>query len=274
MISIKLLTLNAHSFLEQDSDKKLLHFAKAVAQQLPDVVALQEVSQTVTSQPADKNALAEFVSSDSKTIIKEDNFVLRVIKLLADEGIKYHWSWLPIKLGYGKLDEGIAVMTRNPIQNVSPVLVSRADDFENWKTRKILGVTTEGEEWFYSVHYGWWNDKAEPFFDQWEKTLHEVSKRKKTWLMGDFNNPAQVKFEGYDLVTKSGFHDSFLMAKNHDSGITVRKHIDGWENEELKRLRIDQIWCSEKVAVKSSRVIFSGHFYPVVSDHCGVIVQI
>ena len=38
-------------------------------------------------------------------------------------------------------------------------------------------------------------------------------------------------------------------------------------------MRIDQIWCSQKLPVASSKVIFNGTNGPIVSDHYGVIVQ-
>lgn len=38
-------------------------------------------------------------------------------------------------------------------------------------------------------------------------------------------------------------------------------------------MRIDYIWTSRKVPVRSSRVIFNGSYEPIVSDHYGIIVE-
>ena len=46
MISIKLLTLNTHSLVERDYNKKLHAFTETVMEIMPDVIALQEVNQT------------------------------------------------------------------------------------------------------------------------------------------------------------------------------------------------------------------------------------
>ena len=43
-------------------------------------------------------------------------------------------------------------------------------DYDNWKTRKILGMQTEGsDDIFFTVHMGWWNDGEEPLKKQWKK---------------------------------------------------------------------------------------------------------
>ena len=42
----------------------------------------------------------------------------------------------------------------------------------------------------------------------------------------------------------------------------------------VQHLGIDQIWCSKAVAVKSSRVVFSGLQEPQVSDHAGVMIEL
>ena len=44
---MKLITLNTHSITEPNYYEKMLILAKAVATELPDVVALQEVNQTI-----------------------------------------------------------------------------------------------------------------------------------------------------------------------------------------------------------------------------------
>lgn len=38
-------------------------------------------------------------------------------------------------------------------------------------------------------------------------------------------------------------------------------------------MRLDQIWCNKKIQVKSSKTVFNGKDYPVVSDHYGVLID-
>ena len=93
--------------------------------------------------------------------------------------------------------------------------------------------------------------------------------------MGDFNNPAETRGEGYDAIKKSGWYDSFELAEHKDRGITADKMIDGWKEKNMAQngIRIDQIWCNKKAVVASSEVIFNGINREIVSDHYGVVVN-
>ncbi len=273
---MKLLTLNTHSLIEENYEEKLTDFIMAVSKELPDVIALQEVNQSISAKAVKEN-LPGYFPADKTAVIREDNHAYRIAKRLSDMGIYYSWAWIPMKRGYNKYDEGMALMSRSIITDVSAPLVSDIDDYNNWKTRKLLGICTESRphEWFYSVHFGWWDDNEEPFGNQWQKASQHMLRHERVWLMGDFNNPAEVRGEGYDMILKSCWHDSFVLAEKKDSGITVGNVIDGWRDK-LKSstgMRIDQIWCSYKPNVKSSVVVFNRTNYPVVSDHYGVMIE-
>ena len=272
---MKLLTLNTHSLVEKYYYEKLQTFVKAVSEEQPDVIALQEVNQTIAEMPV--KTLQGYIPCTQGITIRQDNHVYRVAEMLGNRGIRYFWTWLPLKVGYDKYDEGIALMSRSPILGTKIVQTSAIDDYSNWKTRKILGIRTESapEEWFFSVHYGWWNDPEEPFQGQWQRTLAEMQNCPHVWLMGDFNSPSEVRNEGYDMIRHDGWHDSYLLAKEKDSGITVGKVIDGWKDKTTSTdgMRIDQIWCSDMPEILSSEVIFNGINRSIVSDHYGVIVN-
>ncbi len=276
---MKLLTLNTHSLVENNYERKLRDFTKAAAINKPDIIALQEVNQTCTEEIIPPSELPGYVPcGNTPETVRKDNHVYNAVKLLAEKGVDYYWTWLGMKLGYNKYDEGIALMSRSRILEARSFTVSAIDDYHNWKTRKIIGIRTENapDTWFYSVHLGWWNDEDELFQEQWRRLGEAVSGDKRAWLMGDFNSPAEVRGEGYDLISSAGWHDSFKLAEKHDSGITVGGVIDGWRDKlssECSGMRIDQLWCSENVPVVSSKVIFNGENAPVVSDHYGVIIE-
>ena len=267
---MKLLTLNTHSLVEEDHSRKLKIFADAVSAEKPDIIALQEVNQSRTEIAANP---VRYFPADHSAVVRRDNHVLNAAKLLPE----YFWTWIPIKLGYGRFDEGIALMSRSQILETAVLTVSANDDYSNWKTRKILGIRTEvcPKEWFFSVHYGWWDDDADPFSAQWERTLSQLDGFGKVWLMGDFNNPAEVKEEGYDLILRSGFRDCFTCARFRDEGVTAEGHIDGWKDKHSdEKMRIDQIWHSGRVSAESCFTIFNGENYPVISDHYGVMLKL
>ena len=274
---MKLLTLNTHSLVEENYEQKLQDFAEAVSKERPDIIALQEVNQTASEDAVPECDLNGYFPADKNAVIRRDNHVYRLVRILAEKGIYYSWTWLPLKLGYDKYDEGIAVMSMSPIADVKAPLVSGINDYYNWKTRKLLGVCTKDapDEWFYSVHFGWWNDPDEPFQNQWARTSQYMLCHSKVWLMGDFNSPAEVRDEGYDMIVRDCWHDSYMLAEHKDSGITVGHVIDGWRDKihSGAGMRIDHIWCSEKADVKSSEVLFNRINYPVVSDHYGVMIE-
>ena len=69
---------------------------------------------------------------------------------------------------------------------------------------------------------------------------------------------------------------NIIKAFLEDAGYTVVEAIDGWRDapDAAAKKRIDQIWCSKAVAVKSSRVVFGGLQEPQVSDHAGVMIEL
>lgn len=275
---MKLLTLNTHSLVEENYNDKLTIFVDSISNICPQVIALQEVNQTCCKAVVPKEELAGYCPCEETAIIREDNHIYNVIKMLREKGVKYYWTWIPIKKGYGKFDEGIALMSLNPILETKVINVSRVDDYHNWKTRKIIGISTDAfpNEWFFSVHFGWWDDEEEPFKKQWQKANEFFENCDTVWVMGDFNNPAEIRNEGYDMLQDLYWYDTYSLALEKDGGITVGQVIDGWRDKicDINGMRIDQIWCNKSKNIKSSTVIFNGRNHPVVSDHYGVIIEI
>lgn len=275
---MKFLTLNTHSLAEKNYHQKLLYLVSFILREQPDIIAFQEVNQSHSGERIPLKSLKGFYPCEENTVIKKDNHAYNVVKLLSESGLLYYWSWINIKLGYGKYDEGIAVLSKNNITEAKSVLISKINDYNNWKTRKIIGIRNKEipDVWFYSVHFGWWNDSEEPFQEQWKLMCSQLDNKNQIWLMGDFNNPAEIRNEGYDMIAESGWYDSYNLAAEKDNGITVEKIIDGW-NDKIStenKIRIDQIWCNRKNQVKSSRILFNGINEPVVSDHYGIMIEL
>ena len=162
--------------------------------------------------------------------------------------------------------------------------ISKIQDYNNWKTRKVLGIKTGTVPvWYFSIHMGWWDDGDDPFSNQWERFSMQLGQvvplEDKCYIMGDFNSPSQIPSEGYDYVSSYGWKDTWQMAEKRDSGITVGKVIDGWKErlgseDVVNGMRIDYIWCNREVAVSNSKVICNGSNYPIVSDHYGVLIEV
>ncbi len=270
-----MLTLNTHSLIEQNYEEKLVYFVNAIVKYEPDIIALQEVNQTSDESSLSDKFLKGYTQCQSAVPLKKDNHAYRVVKLLLEKNINYYWTWLPIKNGYDKYDEGLAILSKKEILETDTVLVSCINDYNNWKTRKILGIYS-GDEWFYSVHLGWWDDKSDPFSDQWSRLSKRLTGKENVWLMGDFNNCAEIRNEGYDLIKKSGWQDTFEIAGDKDDGITVGTVIDGWKDKitDTNGMRIDFIWTNSENIIERTNVIFNGKNEPVISDHYGVMITV
>ncbi len=270
-----MLTLNTHSLIEQNYEEKLVYFVNAIVKYEPDIIALQEVNQTSDESSLSDKFLTGYTQCQSAIPLKKDNHAYRVVKLLLEKNINYYWTWLPIKNGYDKYDEGLAILSKKEILETDTVLVSCINDYNNWKTRKILGIYS-GDEWFYSVHLGWWDDKSDPFSDQWSRLSKYLTGKENVWLMGDFNNCAEIRNEGYDLIKNSGWQDTFEIAREKDDGITVGTVIDGWKDKitDTNGMRIDFIWTNSENRIERTNVIFNGKNEPVISDHYGVMITV
>ena len=281
---MKILTLNTHSLQEENYPCKLEWFLETVLRERPDLIAMQEVNQLISAPLLEETQLKGMVPVPGNDIpVRRGNHAAEAARRLHDAGVPCSWTWLPIKVGYGKYDEGVALFSLNgAIAEVDAFRISRCSDYQYWKTRKVLGVRVgEGKDWFYTVHMGWWSDEEEPFPAQWKELDSTLSRKHAgvpVWLLGDFNSPAEVRGEGYDCIRASGWFDTYLLAAEKDGGVTVEGAIDGWRDKledpaSGTGMRIDQIWCSQAAPVLRSKVIFNGENGPLVSDHFGVMVE-
>lgn len=280
---MKILTLNTHSIIEPDYEEKLFEFANMVKKVKPDVFALQEVNQSIAKPEFDLFVENGYVPcKEMCPVIRIDNHALRLDRLLRSYGVDYYWTWIPLKIGYDIYEEGLAIFSRTPIEEIREFYISKSQTMSNWKTRKVLGIKTNGR-WFHNVHMGWWDDVEDPFKDQWDKVNKELASMMNSeevhFMLGDFNAPAQIRGEAYDYVKASGWFDTYELAEKRDFGITVGKVIDGWrermDDEAAKKgVRLDYIWTNQKMNVRSSKVIHNGEYYPIVSDHYGVIIEV
>ena len=278
---MKILTLNTHSLIEKDYKRKLLQFTEVICKERPEVFALQEVNQSASAALCPSVMLDGYTRcKDCDVVIRADNHAAKLVQLLRAEGLNYYWTWIPVKLGYGIYDEGLALFSSQPILETKQFPTSRIYDYTNWKSRKALGIKTAHngkESWYYTVHMGWWDDEEEPFREQWDRiedVLREVGEN--IWIMGDFNSPAEIRGEGYDYVRQHGWKDTYCMASVKDGGNTVEGEIDGWREKGVSGsgMRIDMIWSKEEVDIESSRVICNGENEPIVSDHYGVMIVV
>lgn len=261
---MKLLTLNCHSWQETHQLDKINDLAQAIKENNYDVIALQEVSQ-------------HMLGKQFKGQLKTDNYVVVLQEALQKLGVTdYEAIWDFSHIGFQVYEEGLCLLCKHPVIAKDSFFISQTEDTLNWRARKVVKATIDykGEAIdFYSCHLGWWHDEEEPAKLQFDKLNNQLSNERRSFLMGDFNNHAEVEGEGYHYAKQMGWHDTYALAQEKDEGNTVKGKIDGW-HENKRDLRLDYIFTNQEVDVLKSRVIFNGINKPVISDHYGIEVEL
>lgn len=264
---MKLLTLNSHSLHDKNNLANCHILCDVIGKELPDVVALQEVNQIAAENVS---ATVSGYIPVGEVPLKEDNFALCMQKILLGMKVNYQFSWLGVKTGYGRFDEGLAIFSKNPVKEAKSMLLTDTSDYNNFKKRMALVVETDMGV-FVSCHLGWEDDIEEPFDRQILRLSACHNFKKNVYLMGDFN--VVPKSRGYEKIISKGWQDTFLMADERVGEATVSGMIDGWEKNK-EDMRIDYIFINKKIPVKKSNVLFSGDNLPRISDHFGVMVTL
>ncbi len=266
---MKYLTLNVHSLSEENEEEKQRALAEFLLRERPYAVALQEVCQTRTASavaepPRGVHLLGEDVP------LREDNFLLGLSARLEGE---YDVLYLPVKIGYGIRDEGLALLCRFPIGEARQICLTPDRAYEDWRRRCALAVSPHGsEEWVVCLHTSWWE---EGFLSEWRRLSDALRHARSVWLMGDFNVSARRMEREGDPLRDEGYFDAFSLAREKDSlEDTVRTDADGWrERTAADGLRIDGIFCRPSRPIRAYRRVFDGRSEPILSDHFGVLVE-
>lgn len=279
---MKVLTLNVHAWIEEEAYEKLEILAKVIKQRDYDIIALQEVNQSITGKVCSHPTYYHPRDDIHDVFIKEDNYALKLVDYLNELGCKYFWTWTASHIGYQRFDEGVAILSKEPISLSYGLLVSDEDSYESYLTRKtLIAKTTVRDEAItvVNVHLSWWKDylNVHAFKHEWDR-LNECLQNyteERLVVLGDFNNDAEIRDEGYDYILYHSpfLEDTFVKAKNKTGEYTIERSIDGWaENKEGKR--IDYIFVNQEMIVRTHRVLFDGIFTPVISDHYAIEAEI
>ena len=232
---MNLLTINTHSWLEEEPLKKLEEIAKVILSSESGIIALQEVNQKVASKKVPLEQLTTFCPVATQTPIHEDNFAYLIVQYLAEKGQHYYWSWEMSHIGYAIYEEGNALLSKCPLTSEA-LLISESQETTNYRTRKILVAETESSKGTLTVvsgHFSWWETPCTGFAYEWLQLEKYLATRQQPLVI---------------------------------SG-------DGWEENEAA-LRIDSAFVPNQWHVRKYEVIFDGRKTPIVSDHFGLLIQL
>lgn len=277
---MKLLTLNVHSWLEVHQIPKIYELAHFIVSESVDVVALQEVNQFRHSPLAGE---PERFLGGNEQPIRQDNFALILNQFIAElTGHSYYWGWAEAHIGFDRYDEGVAVLAKMPVARIEMVNLAPSYSYTDVPRRVALAVQL-GEEhqgvWVVSTHMSWWQREGVHYFEkefrQLDAQIHQLACGAPVLLAGDFNSPAEVRGEGYDLMTSMGWIDTFTTAQKVTGEATVHKPIAGWDALVAAQQRIDFVFSSTDLKVAEHSVIFPDNDPTVaISDHSGLYLDI
>ena len=154
---MKFLTLNTHSWMEENPQQKFEDLLKDILEKQYDLICFQEINQTIESPVVPVNDL--YHPTPSSEPIHQDHYVRCLVEKLEEEGLSYHWTWAYNHIGYDRYHEGVAILSRTPIQ-ASELLVSDVNDPTDYHTRRIAIAETQvdGKDIAVaSVHLSWWD---------------------------------------------------------------------------------------------------------------------
>ncbi|MBF0710217.1 MULTISPECIES: endonuclease/exonuclease/phosphatase family protein [unclassified Gemella] len=261
---MKLLTVNVHSWQEDNQEKKIEILAKEIAEKDYDLVALQEVSQLKFKE-------------ENVNEINDDNYLVILFEKLKDLGCnKYNYYWSNSHTGYDIYDEGIAILTKLPVLEIDEFYCSRSTTVNSINSRKILRLCLEWKDKIieaYSCHINLPTATDENQLENIQTILDRSKTKNLKIFLGDFNTDAISRKADYKAILDLGLIDTYNLAKSKDSGITVEKSIDGWSNHSEEK-RLDYIFLSKEKEVLSSSVIFNGKNKDIISDHFGLEVEL
>jgi maltose 6'-phosphate phosphatase len=274
-MELSLLTLNLHTYQRHPRDNPwaTVHahegdvhtIAEAIAQQSIDVICFQEVGEYAQ----------DLLTCPYGTV--SSNMAYRIRQKLQFWGIHYHlfqdWS----HVGFWIWREGTAILSRYPLHHSYSAYVSGDHRKDNYMSRNITMTAVDipyfGLLHVSNVHMNWVHHG---FHDEFRTLKWLVHTRRRfgfrgELIVGDFNAPAGE--EGYQhIVGESEYIDQFYELHPHRFfKPTYQGKIDGWEYSEPKR--IDYIFKrnGSPMRVKGFKSIFNESFYPMVSDHYGLV---
>ncbi|MGT2744917.1 endonuclease/exonuclease/phosphatase family protein [Streptococcus phocae subsp. phocae] len=267
----KLLTLNTHSWMAVNPLKKLVDLAEHILAEKYDLICLQEINQLIDSEIA--TDLPGYQPIAGAPAIRKDNFALLLIQYLSKHGQPYYWSWAYNHIGYTIYQEGVAILSKQPIEVSGLLLSETADDYDHHTRRALIANTTIDGQMVsvVNLHLSWF-DKG--FVGEWQRLeAHLLKETAPLIVMGDFNIPSGQA--GYQMILDSplALQDSHQVAGDVFGDHSILADIDGWESNK-EALKVDHVFTSKDFTITASKITFEGGEAPVISDHYGLEVDL
>lgn len=228
--SFGVMTLNLHTWQQAEPRAKLDRVADFIARRGLSLVALQEVGQHLEGERLPAGAPvpeAPFQSLEDALIPDTLDYpgnaawyLVQRLKMVHGQTWWFAWTWAHI--GFGEYEEGVAVLSRYPLENSGWQVVSAETDRDSISSRRILWADLTVPGWgplrFVSAHLGWGADQL-PQVQRSLGVLKALPARP-TLLAGDFN--LEPSAPGYRVLTQEqGWRDQVPAARVQRPGQTT-----------------------------------------------------
>ena len=260
--TLKVLTLNLHTWQEEDQLRKFGTVAQAIRELDLDLVCLQEVGENWNEGAGDWATNAA-----------------RIINAQLPRPFHLHADWS--HLGFDRYREGVAILSRHPFLQTDSGYVSESQDPYDIHARKVVmaqvRVPNMGPVNVFSAHLSWPSDGFYPQFERLQRWAEErqAPEVAGTLVCGDFNIAAGS--EAFRHVVDTGaFEEQFLKIAKPAVFQRVFRERRGdplqWPGDDG---RIDFIWLNAGARLRAVRAeeIFTPARYGRVSDHTGYWVE-
>ena len=260
--TLRALTLNLHTYQEEDQLRKFEQVARAIHEQKIDLVCLQEVGEHWNDGAGDW-------ASNAARII--NSHLLQPYHLHTD------WS----HLGFDRFREGVAILSRHPFVYTDSGYVSDSQDPHDIHARKIVmaqvRVPYVGLVNVFSAHLSWPSGGFQAQFERLQRWAAEkqTPETAATLIGGDFNISAGS--EAYRHIVDTGeYEDQYLkIAAPPVFQRVFRERAPGALQGLAQDGRIDYLWLRSGSRLRAVRAeeLFTAARYGRVSDHTGYLVE-
>ena len=116
-------------------------------------MAFQEVNQTMAEPFINEKEVCGYQPVKGfEGKMRRDNYAASLAEELRKKGLFYYWTWIPVKVGYDKYDEGMAIFSKNPIHSSCVFNLSNTNDYHKLENQKSFRHTHRKGLVFYSTY--------------------------------------------------------------------------------------------------------------------------
>ena len=231
-----ILTLNLHCFAESDIQRNQQILTETIIKENIDIICFQEACRK-----------------------EKQDYVSAIQSMLHLQNNHYEMYYKASNIAFNEFDEGVAILSKIPVEHVETTWLSKTTEYNNWLSRVAITVTLKGFEQHItvtSVHFGW-TDDIEKFEDQFNIFYESLDKNVTNIVCGDFNIPDNSKEYRY-ITTK--------LVDLWNQHISIPESTFGDQ-------RIDYIMATKELSVASQKVLFKSKDI-AISDHQGVMMTL